>query len=122
MRCWVMLKLVLAITLLTGHALACGGGFGQGLTIRPSQTIVVAYRDGVETYIFGPHFCGAATEFGLILPVPATLTQDPGLGSAALSTELEAISAPAVVTQEVCIDSDDDDNGGAPGTGSATPS
>jgi hypothetical protein len=113
MRFSAALQLGLAVTLLTASALPCGGGFGQGLTIQPSQTIVLAHRDGVETYVFGPHFCGAASDFGLILPVPSTLTEDPALGGTTLTTELEAISAPAIVTEEVCVDADDDDSYGS---------
>jgi hypothetical protein len=63
---------------------------------------VLTYRGGEETYIFQPHFCGAAADFGLILPVPSTLTQNPTLGSANLVAELEIIAAPRVETVEVC--------------------
>lgn len=81
---------------------ACGGGFGDQVTLNPSQNIVLSYRGGEETYIFQPHFCGAATDFGLILPVPSTLTHDPTLGDAALVSQLEVVTAPAVETVEVC--------------------
>ena len=96
---WTLATLGLLISL---PAYACGGGFGQQVTLSPSQKIVLTYRGGEETYIFQPHFCGAAADFGLILPVPSTLTQNPTLGSAALVTELEAITAPRVETVEVC--------------------
>ena len=56
-------------------AKACGGGFGDGLEIDTSQKIVVAFKGGVETYVFSPHFCGRAASFGLILPVPSSLTK-----------------------------------------------
>jgi hypothetical protein len=91
-----------AMLLLANSALPCGGGFGQELTIRPSQNILLAYRGGEETYVFGPHFCGAASDFGLILPIPGTLTQDPVLASANLVTELEGVSAPIIQEEEVC--------------------
>jgi hypothetical protein len=99
---------------------ACGGGFGQQVTLSPSQKIVLTYRGGEETYIFQPHFCGAAADFGLILPVPSTLTQNPTLGSAALVTELEVITAPRIETVEVCagfgcMGSKSSDGAGAPG-------
>jgi hypothetical protein len=88
--------------LISVPAYACGGGFGQQVTLSPSQKIVLRYRAGEETYIFQPHFCGAAADFGLILPVPSTLTQDPTLGNADLVSQLEAITAPRVETVEVC--------------------
>ena len=65
------------------RALPCGGGFGHGLAIDPSQKIVIVYRDGIETYVFSPHFCGQAAEFGLILPVPNKLAGSPSLANAA---------------------------------------
>ncbi len=94
------LSLLLLFTSLPTYA--CGGGFGQGVTINPSQKIVLTFRGGVETYIFKPHFCGSSTDFGLILPVPSTLTQNPTLGDSDLVSELEAITAPRVETVEVC--------------------
>lgn len=81
---------------------ACGGGFGDQFTLNPSQNIVLTLRGGEETYIFQPHFCGAAADFGLILPVPSTLTHNPTLGDAALVSQLEVVTAPAVETVEVC--------------------
>ncbi|OGQ85369.1 MAG: hypothetical protein A2289_01425 [Deltaproteobacteria bacterium RIFOXYA12_FULL_58_15] len=80
-------------------ALPCGGGFGAGIEIDPAQTIVLHFENGVETYVFNPYFCGEATEFGLILPVPSTLRQTPELADADLAKELEALTAPRVVTE-----------------------
>jgi hypothetical protein len=104
---------------------ACGGGFGQQVTLNPSQKIVLGYRNGEETYVFRPHFCGAATDFGLILPVPAALTREPTLGNPDLVSQLEVVTAARVQTVEVCtsggffLGSGSDKNGGAgaaPGT------
>lgn len=81
---------------------ACGGGFGQNVTIDPAQTLVVVHRAGQESYVFQPKFCGAANEFGLLLPVPAALTKDPALLDAALYTQLAEITAPRVETVDVC--------------------
>jgi hypothetical protein len=93
------------IALYTTPARSCGGGFGQSLTLGPSQKIVVTHRGAEETYIFMPHFCGLASDFGLILPVPGLLTADPTLASPALYTELDALTAPRIDWQDVCSDS-----------------
>jgi len=93
---WVFMALV------SHRALACGGGYGDQLTIKPSQTIGVVYRGGQESYIFQPHFCGVASEFGLLLPVPASLTQNPTLTDSNLFAEFEVIAAPTVETVDVC--------------------
>src|ERR1035437_7632884 len=66
------------ITVLTSAAaFPCGMSFGNNVTIDPHQDIIVAWKDGVETYAFQPTFCGTATDFGLIMPVPALLSQVP---------------------------------------------
>lgn len=83
-------------------ALPCGGMFGPNATVDPSQTLLVSHKAGTETYVFRPHFCGASTQFGLILPVPSSLTKSPTLGDPALFTELDRLSAPEVVKKTVC--------------------
>jgi MYXO-CTERM domain-containing protein len=88
-----------ALLLSAGEALPCGGAFGPSYTIDPAQKIVVAYRDGNETYVFNPRFCGQAESFGLILPVPAPLTANPTLGSAELYADLAGMTAPTIVTR-----------------------
>lgn len=102
MRRLFLCTLTLLLLFTSQPAVACGGGFGQGVTINPSQKIVLTYRGGVETYIFKPHFCGNSTEFGLILPLPSTLTQNPTLGDSDLVSQLEVLTAPRVETVEVC--------------------
>lgn len=94
-----------AATLVTSAALACGGGFGPGVSVDPAQTLVVAHKAGTETYVFRPHFCGEAKQFGLILPVPAALSASPKLGNPALFDELTKLSAPKVEKQKICKDS-----------------
>jgi len=84
------------------QALPCGGAFGSNVTIDPIQKIIVSYHDGVETYIFNPYFCQTAESFGLILPVPAVLTQNPVLGQTQLYTDLATIAAPTIQTQSAC--------------------
>jgi hypothetical protein len=70
----------LVATLLAGGvAFACGGSFGDNITVDPHQDIMIAWKGGVETYVFQPTFCGTSTAFGLILPVPASLSSEPSL-------------------------------------------
>jgi hypothetical protein len=102
MRRLIPCTLSMLLLFISLPAFACGGGFGQQVTINPSQNIVLSYRGGVETYIFQPHFCGSSTDFGLILPVPSTLTQNPTLGDASLVSQLEVITAAHVEVVEVC--------------------
>jgi hypothetical protein len=68
----------------------------------PGQKILVVARGGAEQYVFQPSFCGEAAQFGLILPVPTTLTQEPTLASATLFADLDAIAAPKVVHRTEC--------------------
>jgi hypothetical protein len=90
------------LVLAAGEALPCGGAFGPNTTIDPAQQIVVGHHQGTETYVFNPRFCGESDSFGLILPVPSVLTQNPALGSANLYRDLGALAAPTIVTQQVC--------------------
>jgi hypothetical protein len=78
--------------------------FGDEIEVKPSQKIVLAYHGGVETYVFSPEFCGRATDFGLILPVPAQLAANPSLGTSELFTELDTLTAPIVQEVTVCQD------------------
>jgi hypothetical protein len=102
MRCLLILSAILGTLLLVWPTYACGGGFGQEVTIDPTQTIFISHRTGQERYVFQPQFCGAARDFGLILPVPAALAENPTLVDAALYTELADITAPRVETVDVC--------------------
>jgi hypothetical protein len=105
-----------ASLLWAGTAAPCGGAFGPNAVVSPSQTLVVAHKEGTETYVFRPHFCGESTQFGLILPVPAALSKSPALGNPALFDELDRISAPEVKQQRVCKgDLDGGSAGAAPG-------
>ncbi len=106
MRRLNLLIIIFATTLAARAALACGGGFGEELEIEPTQEIVVVYKGGSETYVFNPHFCGKAAEFGLILPVPNALTSNPQLMDAGIFTDLTAFIAPEIVYYDVCYTSE----------------
>jgi hypothetical protein len=86
--------------LLPGAAAPCGAFYGDQVEVDPDQSIVLVHRAGIETYVFRPRFCGAATDFGVILPVPSTLTANPALASAALFDQLAQYTVPA--TEEAC--------------------
>jgi hypothetical protein len=75
-------------------ALACGAAFGPSITVDPHQDIIVVWKDNVETYVFQPVFCGTATDFGLILPVPASLSQSPSTANQQAFTSAAALSEP----------------------------
>lgn len=83
-----------AVLLASGAAFPCGASFGTGITVDPHQDIIVVWKDNVETYVFQPIFCGTATDFGLILPVPATLSQKPSLTDQQAFTKAAALSEP----------------------------
>jgi len=84
----------MASLLAGGAAFPCGMPFGDGITVDPHQDIIVAWKDGVETYVFQPIFCGTATDFGLILPVPAPPSQAPSLSDQQAFTTAAALSEP----------------------------
>ncbi|MGC4119681.1 MAG: DUF2330 domain-containing protein [Myxococcales bacterium] len=92
----------LPLLLSPARALACGGAFGANMTIDASQTLLVAHRSGTETYVFRPHFCGEAAQFGLILPIPSALAGNPALAEAGLFDDLETVSAPKHVARTEC--------------------
>lgn len=81
-------------------ARACGAFFGHDVMVAPDQKIVVVYRGGTETYIFRPNFCGSAKDFGVILPIPATLTVNPSLADNALFDDLDKYTLPQ--QEQVC--------------------
>jgi len=97
-----LLGLTLGLGLLgaPAAALACGAFFASEVEVSPNQTIFVSHRAGIETYVFRPHFCGEAKDFGVILPIPSKLEGKPVLAENALYTQLETYTAPEV--QEVC--------------------
>lgn len=117
---------ILAVAMVPGAAAACGGFFADEVEVDPNQEILVIHRSGIETYVFRPRFCGAATDFGVILPIPATLASSPAEADAALFDELERYTAPTI--QEVCEGgaigciggSIGDDGAGSPGPGFGT--
>lgn len=82
-------------------ALACGGGFGK-VDLGEHQAIAVGFRDGVETYVFAPEFCGAPEAFGLIVPIAGALQDDPAVAPTRLFSQLEALSAPSIERVRKC--------------------
>jgi Uncharacterized protein conserved in bacteria (DUF2330) len=83
-----------AVLFAGGAAFPCGGAFGTGITVDPHQDIIVVWKDNVETYVFQPIFCGTATDFGLILPVPGLLSQNPSLTDQQAFTKAATLSEP----------------------------
>ena len=83
-----------AVLFAGGTAFPCGGAFGTGVTVDPHQDIIVVWKDNIETYVFQPIFCGTATDFGLILPVPSSLSQNPLLTDQQAFTTAAALSEP----------------------------
>ncbi len=102
MRTLLMLAGFTVVCLWSPPARPCGGGFGDGLEILPSQQIVVVHRNGIETYIFNPSFCGEAAEFGLILPIPNALSASPELAAKELYDQLDDITAPIIEQRVMC--------------------
>ena len=94
MKCLLALAVCAAVLLAGSAALPCGASFGTGITVDPHQDIFVVWKDNVETYVFQPIFCGTATDFGLILPVPATLSQNPSPTDQQAFTTAKALSEP----------------------------
>jgi len=76
------------------QAFPCGGTFGANVAVNPQQDIIVVWKDGLETYVFQPIFCGTATDFGLILPVPSLLAQTPVLSEQQAFTTVDTVAAP----------------------------
>jgi hypothetical protein len=104
----------------------CGAPFGNGIQAQPQQDIIVVHKNGVETYVFQPTFCGTASNFGLILPVPSTLTQSPASSDQQAFTAVDTLSAPSYVTVTSCTGGTTGSSGmtgaagGAPARGGTT--
>jgi hypothetical protein len=96
-------------------AFACGVPFGVGMTADPQQDIIVAHKGGQETYVFQPRLCGNARSFGLILPVPAMLSQAPQLIDAKVFEHVDAMSQPKHEVRERCEGQSYRDGGGDAG-------
>jgi hypothetical protein len=116
----------IALLLLAGAAVApqaaraCGAFYGDQVEVDPDQEIVLMHRAGVETYVFMPRFCGEAADFGVILPIPSTLTASPSLANAALFEQLDRYTEPSV--EEACTSSAGIGCGGAaPGDATQPP-
>jgi hypothetical protein len=111
MRRWLAWASGMAAWLAAGTALPCGAPFGSNIAVDPHQDIIISWKDGVETYVFQPTFCGTAQDFGLILPVPSLLSQQPSLSSQQAFTTAAALSEP---TRREVVHK----NGGCGGSGS----
>jgi MYXO-CTERM domain-containing protein len=107
-----------ASLLVARSALPCGAPFGAGIAANPQQDIIVAYKSGVETYVFQPTFCGTASDFGLILPVPSTLMASPALSDQQAFTTVDSLSQPAYVTVVSCFPPDRSNGAGGGAGGS----
>lgn len=110
---WFAIVAFIIISFYSSVAFACGGGFGEGLTITPTQTIILRHHDGEETYIFSPEFCGAAADFGLILPIPNTITMEPAILDRKVFDAFEDLSAPEIEYREVCSNDSPGRGGGS---------
>jgi hypothetical protein len=67
---------VVALTLGTGVAFACGGLVGANGTIQlVKTTTLAAYSDGVERYITSFEFSGSGESVGSIVPLPGVPTK-----------------------------------------------
>jgi len=94
MRRWMACAAAAAALLTSAAAFPCGAPFGNNITVDPHQDIIIAWKSGVETYVFQPTFCGTASDFGLILPVPALLSQNPTIMDQEAFTTAIRLSAP----------------------------
>ena len=94
MKRWLALTAGATVLLAGGAGFPCGAPFGTGIAVDPHQDIIVVWKDNLETYVFQPIFCGTATDFGLILPVPATLSQNPSPTDQQAFTTAKALSEP----------------------------
>ncbi len=104
-------------------AFPCGMPFGGGATVDPQQDIVVSYRDGIETYVFKPTFCGTAKDIAVVLPVPAPLSGPPTIVDKTVFGALADITAPRHVSVDRCYGdyhSDAGADGGGGGVGGGT--
>jgi MYXO-CTERM domain-containing protein len=114
MKLYLSLAFSVVAALLAPAAFPCGAPFGTGINVDPKQDIVVVHKDGVETYVFQPRFCGTASDFGLILPVPSKLSAAPTLSKASVFTQVDKLSQPEYRTQTLC------DTGGRTGSAGGT--
>jgi MYXO-CTERM domain-containing protein len=102
MKLFFALAMLVVAALVAPAAFPCGAPFGTGINVDPKQDIVVVHKNDLETYVFQPRFCGTATEFGLILPVPSKLASAPALSKATVFKQLDTLSLPEYRTQTVC--------------------
>jgi MYXO-CTERM domain-containing protein len=110
-------------TLTAASAFACGAPFGAGVNVDPHQDIILVHKGGTESYVFQPTFCGAAKDFGLILPVPSVLSAMPEkLADAKAFTAAVDITKPSVEERTECISRGGFGGVGSDGTDAGAPS
>lgn len=102
MKSKLALATMLAAALIAPAALPCGAPFGNGVNVDPQQDIIVVHKNGTETYVFQPRFCGSAREFGLVLPIPAKLTAQPSLAKTDAFKKLDTMSKPETQYNTAC--------------------
>jgi MYXO-CTERM domain-containing protein len=98
----------------------CGAPFGMGIDVNPQQDIIVVHKNGVETYVFQPTFCGTASSFGLILPVPSSLSKQPETSDQQAFTTVADLSKPLEVTVTSCLGGRTGSTGAAGGVGGSS--
>jgi hypothetical protein len=114
--------LACAAALWAPAALACGAPFGLGATVDPHQDILLSFRSGTEIYDFQPTFCGGSTAgFGLILPVPSTLSSPPAVGDAGAFAAAQTMTQPVVIHTTQCFPNGGLDAGSGGGLGGGGP-
>jgi len=119
MKTQLALAAGLATLLAAPSVFPCGAPFGSGINVDPKQDIIVVHKDGIETYVFQPTFCGATSNFGLILPVPSKLTALPDLSNQQAFTTVADLSKPLEATSRVCTDGRNGVGGSAGGMADA---
>jgi hypothetical protein len=115
MKSKLAFSIVLAAGLAAPRAFPCGAPFGTGINVDPRQDIIVVHKNDVETYVFQPRFCGTASSFGLILPVPSKLSAEPALSKPGAFTLVDQLSKPVYRTVTTC------DNGWRAGSAGGPP-
>ena len=112
-----MIRILIATSLIgvlaCSHAShACGGGFGDELFMGPEQSIILRHDNNEETYVFSPSFCGKSADFGLILPIPDTLTQEPVVVEDDVFEAFSKLTAPIIKIKKKCWDGGRGDGAG----------
>lgn len=119
LKAFAVAGMLLALLIRASPVQACGGGYGADLEISDAQIVALSYRDGVETYVFQPAFCGGSASFGIILPIPGALEGEPTIADGDLFEALDELSAPKREVEEVCKAEGNRTAGGSPDGGAS---